>query len=184
MNGKSNGDFDAFVKRQQPSAAETKPVDWARKRDEWLQQLKELYEQIESFLTEYIERGEIRRAYRDIALNEEYIGSYDARQMILNIGRQEITLTPIGTLLVGAKGRVDVAGPAGRTRLVLVESDASAPLIRVSVSVGTGPTPPEPESTSKAIKWKWKIVTSPPAIRYIELTRDSLFQVLMEVTNG
>jgi hypothetical protein len=50
--------------------------------------------------------------------------------MILKIGRQEIVMTPIGTLLIGAKGRVDVVGPAGRARLVLVNSQASGPTIR------------------------------------------------------
>jgi hypothetical protein len=112
MNTKGTGrrDFDDFVKRQQPTAAETKPIDWAKQRDEWLQHLRQLYDQIETFLAEYLESGEIKRDYRDITLNEENIGSYKARQMVLNIGRQEITLTPIGTLLIGAKGRVDVVG--------------------------------------------------------------------------
>ena len=47
--------------------------------------------------------------------------------MILKIGRQEITMTPVGTLLIGAKGRVEVVGPAGRTRLLLVNSKAFGP---------------------------------------------------------
>jgi hypothetical protein len=47
--------------------------------------------------------------------------------MILGIGRQEITLTPVGTLLFGSKGRVDVEGPAGRTRLVLVDQQSVRP---------------------------------------------------------
>ncbi len=71
---------------------------------------------------EYIRKGEIKSEYRDITLNEENIGSYIARQMILRIGRQQVTMTPIGTMLIGAKGRVDVVGSAGRTRLVLVNS--------------------------------------------------------------
>ena len=138
MTGKRDGnsDFDAFVKRQQPALAEEEAVDWAKERDEWLSHLKVLYDQIESFLAKYIEIGEIKRSYRDIALNEENIGSYRVRQMILKIGRQEVTLTPIGTLLIGAKGRVDVVGPAGRTRFLLVNSEASRPTIKVDVTIG------------------------------------------------
>ncbi|MHB8384630.1 MAG: hypothetical protein ACYDC3_20100 [Candidatus Binataceae bacterium] len=177
-------DFDAFVKRQQPTAAEAKPIDWSKHRDEWLQHLNELYEQIESFLAEYFKTGHIKREYPDITLTEEDIGSYKARQMVLNIGRQEITLTPIGTRLIGAKGRVDVAGPAGKTRFVLVNSKLSKPMIKVTVRVAGQPEPPAPEAKTEEIKWAWKITTSPPTIRYIELTRDSLFQALMEVTNG
>lgn len=186
MNGKHNRntDFAAFVKRQQTASAEEERVDWVKERDDWLGRLGELYDRTESFLAEYIRTGEIKLNYRDIPLNEENIGSYTARQMILKIGRQEITMTPVGTLLIGAKGRVDVVGPAGRTRLVLVNSDASGPRIKVSVSIGSKPEPSVAEAASKEIKWTWKIATSAPAIQYIELTQESLFQALMEVANG
>jgi len=87
-----NSDFDAFVKREQTAVAEEwERVDWAKERDEWLGYLRELYEQTESFLAKYTETGEIKLSYRDIELNEENIGSYKVRQMILRIGRQEIT---------------------------------------------------------------------------------------------
>lgn len=179
-----NSDFDTFVKREQVAAAELERVDWARERDEWLGRLKELYEQTESFLAKYIETGEIKVNYRDIELNEENIGSYRARQMILKIGRQEITMTPIGTLLIGAKGRVEVMGPAGRTRFLLVNSEASRPTVKVAVSIGVKLEPLAVDAPQKEIKWAWKIATSPPTVRYIELTQDSLFQALMEVANG
>jgi hypothetical protein len=185
MNSRRNGiiDFGDFVKRQQ-TATQHEPVDWTRERDNWLVHLKELYDQTESFLAEYIEAGEIKINYRDIPLNEESIGAYSAPEMIVQIGRQQITLTPVGTLLVGAKGRVDVLGPAGRTRFVLVNSEASGPVIKVTVSIGGKPESSTPEVTPKEIKWAWKIATSPPTIRYIELTQESLFQALMEVANG
>ena len=104
--------------------------------------------------------------------------------MILKIGRQEITLTPVGTLLLGTTGRVDVEGPAGRTRFLLVNSQASRPTFKVTVSVGAKPEPPAAEAAPKKIRWAWKIATSAPTIRYIELTPESLFQALMEVANG
>lgn len=186
MSSKRNGntDFSEFVKRQQAAAALDEPVDWTRERDNWLLRLKELYDQIESFLAQYIKTGEIKLSYRDIELNEENIGVYIARQMILKIGHQQITMTPVGTLLIGAKGRVDVVGPAGRTRLVLVNSGASGPVIKVTVSIGGKPEPPAVEAPPKETKWAWKLATSPPTIRYIELTQGSLFQALMEVANG
>jgi hypothetical protein len=181
--GKGSADFGAFVKREQTAFAEEQSVDWAKEREEWLSRLKELYQRIESFLAGYIRADEIKLSYRDIELNEENIGSYRARQMILKIGRQEITPTPVGTLLIGAKGRVEVVGPAGRTRFVLVNSEASGPRPKVTVRIGK-PEPPASEAAPKEIKWAWKIATSPPTIQYIELTQDSLFQALLEVANG
>jgi hypothetical protein len=182
MNRKldASTDFGEFVKRQQTALA----ADWEKERDDWLGHLNELYDLTESFLADYIKTGQIKLNYRDIELNEENIGSYTARQMILKIGRQEITMTPVGTLLIGAKGRVEVVGPAGRTRLLLVDSEASGPRIKVTVSIGGKPDPPAVEAAPEEIKWAWKIATSPPTIHYIELTRESLFQAFMEVANG
>lgn len=174
-------DFDTFVKRQQPSR---EPLDWAKIRDEWLRHLNELYDQIEAFLAKYIKKGEIKLNYDDITLTEEDIGSYGAREMILKIGRQEIRLTPIGTRLIGIKGRVDVKGPAGRTRFLLVNSEESGPTIKVTVNYSGKAEPRAEEDGPKRIKWAWKIATSPPTIQYIELTPESLFQALMEVANG
>ena len=104
--------------------------------------------------------------------------------MILKIGGQEIVLTPVGTLLIGSKGRVDVIGPAGRTRLILVDREASAPTIKVSVHIGGKPQAAAKEPLHKKINWAWKIVTTPPAVRFLELTQESFFRALMEIANG
>jgi hypothetical protein len=65
-----SGDFDAFVKGQQPTASNDEPVNWEDERAIWLRRLNELYETIESFLAKYIESGEIKRDYSEITLNE------------------------------------------------------------------------------------------------------------------
>ena len=175
--------FDEFVIRQQKES-EAAPVNWERERDEWLTYLADLYRQIESFLNKYVTSGQIRLEYRSIKLNEEYIGPYDAQQMILCIGRQQVELVPIGTLFIGAKGRVDVMGPAGKAEILLVDSKSSG-RPRILVTVGTeGHLPIPPAQVPRSIKWEWRIVTRPPERRFIEITQESLFQLIMEVANG
>lgn len=179
-------DFDEFVKRQQQSASEAASVDWKNERDEWLDYLDQLYKKVESLLQKYVSSGQIQAEYRPVELNEENIGPYAAREMVLKIGRQSVVLEPIGTLLIGSKGRVDISGPAGKAPILLVDSKASGPasLIHVTVSVGGKlPTPPPPKSP-RDINWEWKIVTRPPERRFIEITAQTLFQLIMEVANG
>jgi hypothetical protein len=181
MDDKS--EFDAFVKRQQQSAAST-GADWSFELEHWLRYLDELYGKIEELLQDYIASGAITASYREIPMNEESIGSYTARQMTLKIGPQEISLRPIGTLLIGTKGRVDVVGPSGRTRFLLVNNKASRPNIRMATGGEGQQNVPPPEDPPRPITWTWKIATSPPGIEYIELTQESLFRALMEVANG
>jgi hypothetical protein len=181
MDDKS--EFDAFVKRQQQSAAST-GADWSLELKDWLRSLSELYGRIEELLQDYIASGAIAVSYREIPMNEENIGSYTARQMTLKIGPQEISLIPIGTLLIGTKGRVDVVGPSGRTRFLLVSKETSRPNIRMRTVVRGQQVAPQREEPPRPITWTWKIATSPPRIEYIELTQESLFRALMEVANG
>lgn len=182
-----NKDFDEFVKRQQGGASVADAeVNWEEQRDQWLGYLHRLYSKVESFLTQYVSSGQIRYEYRPIDLNEENIGSYTAKQMVLRIGRQEVDLVPIGTLLVGAKGRVDVKGPAGRAQILLVDSKVSDPrsLIHVTVSVGGKLPQPAPSKRAEEIQWEWKIVTRPPERRFIQITQQSFFDLILEVANG
>jgi hypothetical protein len=180
--GANNTEFDDFVRRQQtlPST-----VDWQKERDEWLSHLNDLYAKMQSFLIKYTSSGQITLRFENILLDEEYIGSYTAQQMKVRIGRQEVILLPIGTFLLGSKGRVDVIGPAGRAELLLVDKRAVSPrsLIRVVVGVGEKLQVP-PDQPSAPVEWEWRILSRPPERRFIEITQDTLFQLIMEVANG
>jgi hypothetical protein len=182
-NRKHVAEFDDFVKRQQVSLTETKSFDWKQERDEWLAYLAELYRIVELHLKPYVEGNTITISYRDISLNEENIGQYQARQMIVKIGRQEVVFTPVGTVLIGTKGRVDVEGAAGKARLILTDRNATRPEVRVSIQRDGRPSSAAVE-TKTDIEWTWKILTSPPNVSYIELTQESLFDLVMEVANG
>jgi len=172
--------FGEFVKRQQAAGKE----NWTKERDDWLHSLNELYKTIESFLSDFTGNGtpKLKLRYQDISLNEENIGSYKARQMVIMIGRTQITLTPVGTLLIGMKGRVDVDGPAGHARLVLVDRDATGPKMKITVKIGKAQQPVE--TSEKAPTWAWKISTGLPVVKYLELTKEGFLQALLEVAGG
>jgi hypothetical protein len=104
--------------------------------------------------------------------------------MVLRIGRQDIVLKPIGTLLIGFKGRVDVEGPIGRAQIALVDKKAFgvASLVHVTVGAG-GKLPVAPKKPPEEIEWAWKIVTPPPERRFVEITQQTLSQLILDVAN-
>ena len=183
----SKSDFDAFVKRQQTEQQEAAAFDPKEQLNEWLGYLDALYKQIAGYLQTYITSGAAQIEYRDIPLNEEFIGIYTAREMILKIGRSTVTFTPIGTMLIGTKGRVDVQGPVGTARLSLVNKQVTTArqLVRVTVRRpgDPPPAPPSPEAI-KQIEWAWKISTPPPEMKFIELTQETFFDIILAVANA
>jgi hypothetical protein len=48
----------------------------------------------------------------------------------------------------------------------------------------TPPLPLEPPPSIKKIEWAWKIVSRPPTMQFIELNRETFYEMLMEVSNG
>lgn len=189
-------EFDEFVERQQ----EAGQVDWDRERDEWLTHLDELYRKIETMLSGYISSGRIGIRYKTIDMNEENIGSYHARQMILRIGRQEVDLVPAGTRFIGFKGYVEVIGSAGKASLALANKDRHSTLPQVAFHISAPAVGPKSRKlekmrntnasdgelaiSSSKTEWVWKILPRPPGRILDELSRETFFQLIMEVTNG
>lgn len=184
-------DFKAFVQRQQVKAAEDSAIDWDAEKQEWLDYLNKLYAEIEVYLQDYIDADEISLKKSYIELNEENIGTYTAPRLFIDIGPQQISLTPVGTLLIGTKGRVDVEGSSGSARLLLADRSAVSPrfVSRVSVVRDDGSEPGSAGAASEEpafppVDWVWKIATKPPVIKFMDLTKETLFEMLMEVSNG
>jgi hypothetical protein len=181
-------DFDDFVKRQQQlsAAAEQEvPFDPKKELEDWLHYLNVLYSDIQAYLKDYISGGSISFRIENKEMNEDFSGPYFAPKMIIRIGLQEITLDPIGTMLIGSKGRVDVIGKAGTSRLTLTNKKITNAQQLVSVKVVDPRNPPEPKKpVRQEIEWVWKIISRPPALSFIELNKESFLQMLLEVSNG
>lgn len=174
--------FDDFVNQQSDVSKETQ-IDWKARLEEWKQYLSLFHEKVEGFLKPYIKAGKLRLTKRNVGLHEEYIGSYQVEALDILLGCNKIALTPIGTNLIGAKGRVDMVGPRGTVKFVLVAKDSSGPKINVRVLPQDEKPLPE-ESIRHITELAWKISTPPPRISHIELEEESFQTALMEVVNG
>lgn len=169
--------FREFVERKSSKAPE---IDWAAKRDVWLGRLEDLYRQVEGYLGEFTGQGLIDIGRYPVSLHEEYIGDYSADALRIQIGTSIVTMKPIGTLLIGSAGRVDMEGPSGTARIVLAPREVEQPGFRIITDgkneAGQSPTP-EPD-------WTWKIVVQQPRMRYVTVDEQSFRDALMAVADA
>jgi len=185
-----NIEFDNFVKRQHRLATEAgvknqTPFDPKKEIEVWLSRLNTLFSQINEFLRDYISAESISTKLEDIELNEEFSGPYIAPKMIVRIGLEEVKLIPIGTMLIGSKGRVDVVGRAGTSRLILVNKHVTSATQLVSVTViDPRKSTPAKRPVPQHIEWAWKIVSRPPTLSFIELNKESFLELMLEVSNA
>ena len=179
----SKKEFDEFINKQAKKKSDSKPVDWDAQRDEWLYYLSKFYQRVEAFLEEYIKENKLVHNYTVKTIFEEYIGGYSAKALNIELGYHKLKLEPIGTNLIGAKGRVDLIGANGKVKFVLVNKASSGPKIKVDVWI-QGEKQPEKTDEPAVNEWEWKIATPPPRIKYINLEQDTFLEALMEVIGG
>ncbi len=154
--------FDDFVDQQIAEAEQAQSMNWPQRREDWIKHLDRFYKLALGFLQKYIEEEKIHIRWTTKHINEDYIG-----------------FDPIGTNLIGAKGRVDMHGPHGTVRFVLVPKTDSSP-IRVIMQESLVRVKDEPTLEECA----WKIATRPPDIKYIELEKEEFLSAIMEVANA
>lgn len=173
--------FSDFIEQQTAPPVDEPEVDWDEKREEWLQHLEQFYQLVEGFMREYLDQGKVRLQRGTKKLNEEYIGDYSVDTIAMDIGANRIIFDPIGTNLIGAKGRVDMQSAKGTVKFVLVPEDATQTGWRNRTFEGPEPIP---EPVEPARNWAWKIATPPPKVRCVPLCKDSFQDAVMEVVNG
>ena len=178
-------DFMKFV--EENAINERVELDWKKERDIYLEYLSQLYKQINGFLKEFVDSKKINIRTETTQISEEYIGTYSAPTMIITIGAKIVSLTPIGTVLIATKGRVDMQGSNGTIKILLVDSKKRGlrDHIRVTIRQAGEPTPKGiPAVDQNPIEWQWRILTPPPSSKYLEFNADNFMDALMELSNG
>jgi hypothetical protein len=174
-------DFDEFLLIKEKEQKDIPEIDWEAEKDEWLLYLDKLYELFENFLNDYVKKGKIKIAYDEISLTEEYIGNYKAKRMTIEFAGEKITLKPVGTNLIGVKGRVDMIGKFSSAKIVLVDSRMKGIRDRIFERETQKKDKKHQEET---IIWEWRFVTAPPTRLYQPINEDTIYSVIMELSNG
>jgi len=176
-------EFDRFVASQQESDVDAN-LDRAQIRDEWLADLDSLHKQIAGFLQDYINKGSISYGLTKIQVTEPDLGTYLANRMDITIGRKDISLIPVGTLLVACKGRVDAKGSEGRAQMLLVNANVRTAADLVQVRVNVKDSSPSAPTELRPVLWSWKILTNTVQKKFVDLDKESFFALLMEISGA
>ncbi len=178
----ANPSFEDFIENQE-KPSEEKEINWSKQKDEWIGYVNSFNDSVKEFLEPYFKTNKIVLIKEEISISEEFIGSYKVNSMLLKIGSNRIKFTPIGTNLIGAKGRIDMEGPNGIVKFVLVSKESTKPIIKVVVR-NHGEIEAVEKSMNPIKNWTWKISTPPPRIIYTDFDSSNFQDALMEVVNG
>ena len=174
-------DFREFVERKTKQVPSAEAIDWDKRRDDWLGKLKELYVDMGRSLEPFGENIQIKSA--PIQLQEDYLGIYEAEKLTFMIGCDKIEATPIGTLLIGTKGRVDLSGPRKMLKIVLLGGGRPSDTVQTE-NGGVAEKSSRFMARGKVQDAGWYIATPPPDTTVIPFNGESFRDAIMEVADG
>ena len=175
-------EFTDFVKRK-TAQVQDEVVDWDETKAGWLQELDELYARMEDHLRPYTEAAEIQIERSPMQLKEDHLGAYNADKLTFKIGREKIVAKPIGTLLIGARGRVDLSGPRKTLKIVLLAKGGPVLTTRIETG-GVAEESSHSMVRSDVDEAGWYIETPPPESVVVPFGEDSFRDAIMEVSDG
>lgn len=179
-------EFEDFVNKE--SQKDYKTINWEEKLDRWKTNIDDLLSKIKSWLKDYTESGKISIETKEIEIFEEAIGRYTVPSLLINISGNVVNVKPIGTVMIGTIGRVDVIGKSASQKIILADKNATSPKIQTFISTDEEEHKKSDEKIktlyNTPVDWEWKFASEPPRIKYSELNQESFFDCLMTVING
>ncbi|WP_227937262.1 hypothetical protein [Alkalihalobacillus deserti] len=160
--------------------------DWEKEKTDWLTAVDDFYRNITEWLKPITERdnSNLKITLDTLVINEEDIGEYEVKKMNISLKGKRVVLEPIGTMLIGARGRIDMKGTYGTVRFVLVDKRLNKPNVTVRVVDSTGEkalNETNKSTSSLPNDFGWKIITPPPNVQYIPLNEETFTQSLLSV---
>lgn len=154
------------------------------------QRVHEFYECVEQdWLKELIDSKQVVCSKKEISVTEERLGTYSIEEMTLYLGRFVIRLIPIGTILIGSPGRVDMIYEGKSRMLVLVDKriKSAAQQIVFKTYMGSTPIDKRDVSSRKPLpkpEYVWKFIDDPRQYTYSIVDKDSFQNLIVELING
>ena len=176
-----NSEFDKFLASQKADKAAHGNL--SDRKAQWLGKIDTLYSLVNGLLEPYSSKGTLAISRSVADIREEPLGSYQVPSLKVDLGGSSVRFVPIGTMLLGSPGRIDLVGMHGIILFVLVLPESDRPLFSVSTSFDGRPGEHR-RGPLDLTPYEWKISTLPPRIRYSAIDVSSLQSAIMEASNG
>lgn len=88
------------------------------KKKEWLQEIDQFYQQVRTWVSESETQGRLKVKNERKKIYEDGFGEYPVPVLVIQVNGCSIYLEPVGRMIVGAKGRIDMRSKTMQYRFV------------------------------------------------------------------
>lgn len=164
-------------------------INWEDEKNKWLKAIDDFYQNVQEWLKPFIDRKQVEIEYKEIFLQEENIGKYMTKAMYILISNEKVLLEPIGTLLIGAHGKIDMKGKNGIIKFLLVDEKSKGFRISVTIlselsnkqKIEKAEKDAKDAKNVKDAKLVWKMATPAPNTQFLSLDGDTFSDALLSI---
>lgn len=172
---------DFLRKKKSDYDQRKKAIDWQQRIDWWKTKIDALYMDILGWLAPLKNDGTVEIIKSEAEFYEELLGNYTAPTLQIVVGSEAVMLSPIGTIIIAAFGRIDVIGD-NRTVMLLLEQKGHRPQIKVQIGLAIEPSKTSEKPSYDQIETEWIVAdTNYRKGPYSILDKDTFFDVLKRV---
>jgi len=102
---------------------EEKQMNWTEIREQWLQDINALYGKVKEWLQEPLAEQLVLIGWTEHTISEEGLGTYQAPGLKIFAKMKQIEFIPVGRLIIGAQGRIDIFTDKGDLMLLKTENE-------------------------------------------------------------
>ena len=173
--------FDDFVKKQNEKTKPVPAFNPQERIDTFKKHVNEFYNLVcNDWLKDNIQKGLIETKHRQIQIYEESLGNYEIDSLDIHIGNVVINFRPIGTILIGTRGRIDMNYRSRSRMFVLTGENIKSPSAHIVISVN-GEKPRKQKDSGREV---WKFVDRRGMMSYVSLNAEVFQEIIMGLING
>lgn len=110
---KKHSESEERMETQLPKAIEAR-------RKWWIKAVEDLFTKVQVWLEPLIKDGPLTFDTKELQImSDGWLGSYKLQRAIIGLGRKTLEMNPVGSVIFGSFGRIDVKGPNGKLMLIL-----------------------------------------------------------------
>lgn len=155
--------------------------------DSFKNRVYEFYDCVtQNWLKELIKSQKIICSRKEISITEKDLGTYSLDEMILTFGRFVIRLTPIGTILWGTPGRIDMTYEGNSMMFVLIDErikNAAMQMAKDSTGCEQETVVKEDNLLLKR-RYVWKYISDAQLYTYSIVDKQSFQDLIVGLING
>ena len=172
--------LEQFIKDKKEESEKKSPKLDVIKRIAYFQKLVEdFYSKVEKdWLADVW--NDIHHDYVQLNITEEQLGTYTVQKLILSFGDEVISFNPIGTILLGASGRIDIQ--CGRNTVMCVYVGENIKRASDAIQIRfAGEKPPKRKGPGQPV---WKFASRMGKFELETINKESFQRKFMEIVNG